>query len=63
MTAAPKKPKVSPEIYKIIEEKMALEIALYEIAKKRFYLLKQELLLRNRLPDFLYSIVKKYTRF
>ncbi len=42
MTAAPKKPKVSPEIYKIIEEKMAFEIALYEIAKKRFYLLKQE---------------------
>ena len=62
MTAAPKKPQVSPEIYKLIEEKMQLEIALYNIAKKRFYLLKQELMLRNRLPDFSYSVIKKYTR-
>ena len=61
-TAAPKKPKVDGDVYEKIVEKMELEIKFYNLVKTRFYKLKSELLLNNRLPDHLLSTSKIVTK-
>ena len=61
-TAAPKKPMVDPYVYQRIVEKMNHEITFYNYVKTRFYKLKAELLLNNKLPDNLSSIVTRITK-
>lgn len=61
-TSAPKKPQVDGDVYQRIEEKMELEIKFYNYVKTRFYKLKSELLLRNRLPQHLISVSNRVTK-
>ena len=61
-TAAPKKPKVDADVYQKIVEKMNLEIQFYNYVKIRFYKLKSELLLNNKLPDNLISMSNRITK-